>query len=100
MRTSTNTTRRVQTAFRLDARLLARVKKAASESNVSVNDFVAARLAEATEDIRTDEELEEERMRTQAFLEACGGSWSGPESVEEIMHSIKDGNLSKEIVEL
>ena len=54
---------KVQTAFRLDARLLDRVKKAAKQLNISVNEYVCSQLREATKDIRTDKEMEEERKR-------------------------------------
>ena len=91
---------KVQTAFRLDARLLDRVKKAAKQLNISVNEYVCSQLREATKDIRTDKEMEEERKKTLAFLEACGGSWEGTETTEEIMQSIKEGNVEKEIINL
>lgn len=45
-------------------------------------------------------EADAERKKTQAFLAACGGSWEGGETVEEIMHSIKEGNVEKEIINL
>ena len=43
---------------------------------------------------------DEEQMKTRAFLDACAGSWSGSETVEEIMQSIKEGNVAKEILVL
>lgn len=99
MSANTNVSK-VQTAFRLDARLLDRVKKAAKLLNISVNEFVSTQLKEATKDIRSDKEMEEERKKTKAFLAECGGSWKGTETVEEIMHSIKEGNVEKDIINL
>ena len=99
MRTTTNSTRK-QTAVRFDPKVLARAKEAARKNKTSLNEFINTVVEKATEDIRTKEELEEERKRTEAFLKICAGSWNGPETVEEIMHSIKDGNVAKEIVEL
>ena len=46
------------------------------------------------------EEAEAERKKTLAFLAACGGSWEGTETTEEIMRSIREGNVEKEIVSL
>ena len=99
MRSSSNTTRK-QTAVRFEPRVLARAKEAAKLSNTSLNDYINTVVEKATEDIRTMEELEEERRRTEAFLKTCAGSWEGPETVEEIMRAIKDGNTTKDIVEL
>ena len=43
---------------------------------------------------------DEEQMKTRAFLDACAGSWSGAETVDEIMQSIKEGNTAKAIIVL
>ena len=99
MSANTNASK-VQTAFRLDAWLIDRVKKAAKLLNISVNEFVSTQLKEATKDIRSDKEMAEERKKTKAFLAECGGSWKGTETVEEIMHSIKEGNVEKDIINL
>lgn len=82
---------RIQTAFRLESRLISRLKEAARQANISLNDYVSAALKEATKDVVTEEEKEEERRKTEAFLDSCAGSWDGPESAKEIMETIKEG---------
>ena len=91
---------RIQTAFRLEQRLISRLKEAAKRANISLNDYVSATLTEATRDIITEEEMEEERKKTQEFLDTCAGSWSGEESAGEIMDIIKEGRTTRGPVSL
>lgn len=99
MRTTTRNNN-PQTAIRFRPKVLSRAKEAARLSNLSLNEFINDVVEKATEDIRTPEEIEEERKRTEEFMGACAGSWTGDESVEDIMHLIKDGSVSKEIIKL
>lgn len=91
----TNTIQK-QTGIRFNPRVLARAKYAARLANTSLNEYINSLVEKATEDIRTEEEIEEERKRTLAFLEECGGSWSGPDSAEKIKAIIKEGRTVRE----
>ena len=86
---------RIQTAFRLEIRLISKLKEAARQAHISLNDYVSAALKEATKDVVTEEELEEERRKTAAFLDSCAGSWDGPETTEKIMETIKEGRTTR-----
>lgn len=89
-----------QTAFRLDEKLIERIRKAAAEKNMSMNEFVTVTLEEATRDIFLAEQEEESRRRTKEFLDSVFGSWKGDETVEEIMKPILDSRTSNPIPEL
>lgn len=89
-----------QTAFRLDEKLIERIRKAATEKNMSMNEFVTVTLEEATRDIFLAEQEEESRRRTKEFLDSVFGSWKGDETVEEIMKPILDSRTSNPIPEL
>jgi len=93
-------TKKVQTAFRFDPILIGRLKEAAKMADVSLNEYVTIVLTDATKDIESEAEKEENRRKTEEFLKACAGSWVGDESVETIMHYIKDGQISKEVIVL
>ena len=60
-----------------------------------MNDFVSHTLTEATKDVVTEEEMEEERRKTREFLSACAGSWNGPESADDIINTIKEGRTTR-----
>ena len=89
-----------QTAFRLDEKLIERLRKAAAEKKMSMNEFVTVTLEEATRDIFLAEQEEESRRRTKDFLDSVFGSWKGDETVEEIMKPILDSRTSNPIPEL
>ena len=95
----TNKEKKVQTAFRLDGFVLARVKEAARRKNISANQFVNETLKEATKDIETAEEREESIRKTRAFLDSVWGTWGGDESSEEILEAAQS-HSSKEIMDL
>ncbi|MBP5636004.1 MAG: hypothetical protein J6X25_00600 [Bacteroidales bacterium] len=82
---------RIQTAFRLEIKLISKLKEAARQAHISLNDYVSSALKEATKDVVTEEEKEEERRKTAEFLDSCAGSWKGPESTQEIKDIIKEG---------
>jgi len=92
--------KKVQTAFRFNLTLVGRLKEAAKMADVSVNEYVTSILTEATKDIESEAEKEEDRRRTKTLLDAVAGKWSGPESREEIMESIRGGRKERKIVEL
>ena len=94
------TTQAPVTGIRFNPRSLARAKYAARRANISFTEYMNELLDKATEDIRTEEELEEERKLTEQFLSECTGKWCGPETTEEIMSSIRDGRHPRKIVEL
>ena len=83
--------------------LIERVKEAAKRENISTNDFVEKTLLLATKDIETETEKEKEKemrlKRNKEFLSIFAGKWSGQETAEEIMTSIKE-NDSKDIYTL
>ena len=85
----TQRTNRVQTGFRLDAITLARVKTAAKERKVSVNEYVNDVLKDATRDIESEEEKDACRRRTEEFLGEFCGCWVGDETTEEILAAAK-----------
>ena len=80
---------RVQTGFRLDSITLARVKTAAKQKQISVNEYVNQVLKEATEYVESEEEREACRKRTQEFLDEFCGAWVGDETAEEILAAAK-----------
>jgi len=80
---------RVQTGFRLESYVLARIKEAAKQKHISANEYVNEILKEATQDIETEEEREASRRRTEEFLDQFCGAWVGDETTEEIMAAIK-----------
>lgn len=79
--------------------LIERVKEAAKRENISTNDFVEKTLLLATKDIETEKEKEMRLKRNKEFLSIFAGKWSGKETAEEIMTSIKE-NDSKDIYTL
>lgn len=96
----TEKAKRVQTGFRLEERVLARVKEAARRRHISANEFVNETLKNATQDIESAEEREESRRKTEAFLSIVYGSWAGEETPQEILSSIKNSEGPRDIVEL
>lgn len=92
--------KKVQTAFRFDPILIGRLKEAARIADVSVNEYVTIVLAEATKDVESDLEKEERRKKTEDFLAKFAGAWSGDETSEKIMASIREGRKERKIVEL
>ena len=87
----------MQTGFRLDAITLARVKTAAKEKKVSVNEYVNDVLKEATRDIESEEEKEAGRKRTEEFVDKFFGCWVGDETTEEILAAAKSIKGIREI---
>ena len=79
----------MQTGFRLESITLARVKTAAKQKQISVNEYVNQVLKEATRDIESEEEIEAGRRRTNAFLDEFCGAWVGDETAEEILAAAK-----------
>jgi len=98
--TITSSANRVQTGFRLDPIVLARVKEAARQQNISANEFVNRTLKEATQSIESEQEREECRKHTEAFLDAAFGSWVGDESEEEILNAGKSMKAVREVLPL
>ena len=90
----------MQTAFRLEPKLIGRLKEAARQANISVNEYVTVVLTAATEDVMTEMEREEERKKTRLFLESVAGKWSGGESVSELLASIREGRTERKMREL
>ena len=52
----TSSANRVQTGFRLEPIVLARVKEAARQQNISANEFVNRTLKEATQSIESEQD--------------------------------------------
>ena len=96
----TSSANRVQTGFRLEPIVLARVKEAARQQNISANEFVNRTLKEATQSIESEQEREECRKHTEAFLDAAFGSWVGDESEEEILNAGKSMKTVREVLPL
>lgn len=94
-----NDNTRKQAGWRVLPVLIERVKEAARRENISTNDFVEKTLLQATKDIETEKEKEMRLKRNEEFLSTFAGKWSGKETAEEIMTSIKD-NDSKDIYTL
>lgn len=90
----------MQTAFRFDTQLIGRLKEAARQADISLNEYVTIILSDATKDIESVEEQEEGRRKTREFLDTVCGSWSGTESAEEIMRGIREGRKEREITPL
>ena len=91
---------KVQTAFRFDPILIGRLKEAARMANISVNEYVTIVLTDATKDIESEMEKEERKKKTEDFLAKFAGAWSGDETSEQIMASIREGKKVRKIVKL
>ena len=100
MITMNTTTQIPVTGIRYNPRSLARAKYAARMSKISLTEYMNNVLDKATEDIRTEEELEEERKLTEKFLSECAGTWGGDKTTEEIMDYIREGRSPREVVKL
>ena len=96
----TSRANRVQTGFRLDSIVLARVKEAAKLNHLSVNEFVNQTLMEATKDIESEEEKEASRQRTESFIDKFFGAWVGDETEEEILQAGKSIKGVREVYTL
>ena len=99
-RTSTNRNAKIQTAFRFEPLLLDRVKEAAKQKGVSVNEYVSNVLVEATKEIITEKEMEERRRETEEFLEKVAGKWVDEGTTDEILKKIREGRKIRKIVKL
>lgn len=75
--------------FRLPLSLIEKIKIAARTAGTSVNEYVCTILANATEDIETQDEKEERIRETQAFMDRFSGAW---------ISSDNDGDL-KEVIQ-
>lgn len=96
----TSRANRVQTGFRLDSIVLARVKEAAKQKNVSVNEYVNEVLKEVTRNIESEEEKEASRQKTEAFIKNFCGAWVGDETEEEILQAGKSIKGIREVYSL
>lgn len=94
------TSKSIQTAFRFDPLLLGRLKTGAAQNHLSLNAYVSKILARATEDIESEAEILANKKKTERFLSEFSGKWSGTESPEDIMSSIKADAGAKKIVAL
>ena len=88
-----------QTAFRLDEKLIERVRKAAAKSNISMNEFVTLALEEATHEFFLAEMEEESRRKTAEFINRCCGVWSD-DTADEILTAIHANKTSSPAPEL
>lgn len=90
---------RKQAGWRVLPLLIERVKEAARREHISANDFVEKTLLQATKDIETEVEKEMRLKRNDEFLSSFAGKWSGDETPEDILGSIKK-NDTKDIYAL
>lgn len=88
-----------QTAFRLDVKLIERIRKAATEKRMSMNEFVTVTLEEATRDIFLAEQEEESRRKTTDFINRFCGIWP-KETADEILAIIQSNKTSSPAPEL
>ena len=88
-----------QTAFRLDEKLIERVKKAAAQKNLSMNEFVTMALEEATHELFLAELEEESRRKTADFIHRYCGVWSD-ETADEIKSIINADKTTSPAPEL
>lgn len=70
---------RVLSGYRIKRIVRERLKTLAKEKKTSVNELVDDTLYELTKDVRTPEEIEEEKKKTEEFLSACMNKWKGDE---------------------
>ena len=87
------------TSYRINPLTIERLKTKAKIDNVSVNTLVDSILSEYTKDVRTPEEVEEERKRTSEFLGACVGIWAGAE-YDTVEDAVNECRTFREITEL
>lgn len=88
-----------QTAFRLDEKLIERVRKAAIKNNMSMNEYVTMALEEATHELLLAELEEESRRKTAEFINCCCGVWSDDtaDEVLSIIHANKTSSPAPEL---
>jgi len=96
---SISTEAKRQTILRLNPITINRLKTKAKAEHTSYNSLVERILVDYTKDIRSEAEIQEERKKTQDFLDCCVGIWEGKE-YDDVEKFIKEGRTSKPIVEL
>lgn len=87
-------------SLRLRGRTKARIKTAAKSAKMSVNEYLNRALEEITKDIVSEEEIMEEKKKTEAFLDAVCGTWKTDKTADEIMLEIKSSLKSKKVEDL
>ncbi|MBQ6578335.1 MAG: hypothetical protein IJL91_11475 [Bacteroidales bacterium] len=94
---SQTTSKRIQTAFRLDSDIIDKLKEAARLAGKSLNEFVNSILSKSVQDLTTEKEKEADKLKTNAFLDTFAGKWSDDRTSEQIMDDIRSGNIISEI---
>jgi uncharacterized protein (DUF1778 family) len=87
-------------SLRLRGRTKARIKTAAKSAKMSVNEYLNRALEEITKDIVSEEEIMEEKEKTETFLDAVCGTWKTDKTADEIMSEIKSSLKSKKVEDL
>lgn len=88
-----------QTAFRLDEKLIERIRKAAAKNDMSMNEYVTLALEEATHEFFLAEMEEESRRKTADFIHRCCGVWSDETAneISSIIHANKTSSPAPEL---
>lgn len=89
-----------QTAFRLPPLLLDKLKEAARQESLSVNEYVRRTLEEATQDVETAAERAERIRRTEAFLSTFYGKWASAPGEADLMDTISGGRTTNTPIDL
>lgn len=87
-------------AYRLSPVIIGRLRTKAKMQKISINQLVEDTLAESVKDVRSEEEIAAEKKAAKEFLTKCWGSWSGDETSEEIISSIRSARTKNSEVEL
>lgn len=85
-----------QTIIRLTPTVINRLKTRAKAEKTSYNSLVERILTDYTKEMKSEEEILEEKKRTADFLRACQGIWEGPE-YDGVEAAIKEGRTVREI---
>ena len=89
-----------QTAFRLPPVLLEKLKVAANQAHISMNEYVRKTLEEATRDVETAAERAARFRKTEAFLASVYGLWVSSKDVGDMAETLSQGRTSNTPVDL
>lgn len=90
---------RVLSGYRIKRIVRERLKTLAKVKKTSVNELVDETLTELTKNIRTPEEIKEEKKRTENFLSACMNKWENSE-FNECIDAINETRKINEPIKL
>ena len=90
---------KVFTGYRLRKKTIARLKVLAHSLGISVNELVDNTLSELTANVKTEEDIREEKEKLDKFLALCSNAWAG-EGFDNCEKAINNCRTINPIIEL